>query len=171
MVIEQLTWIEPKGYGQHKFRQKEKISPKETLRTTLSIYVILMGLRVIVGLNQDSTSHPPSWAIYTPFAIFFSFFIARILPRLVGMIAVSTVILSEKGVNLNTVGVGASIRFVPWAEIDQVTFESEQSGAMSFSVLTFKRQEITKLTVALDTVDRKSQVTKWLQIKGVPFSS
>ena len=171
MQTNQLRWQEPKAYGRVKFAQSEEANSSEWLKTTSGIFVVLIGLRIMVGIQQQPGTQPPSWSVYVPAALALALFITRIVPRLVGLIAVSTAILSEKGVNLNTVGIGASVRFVPWENIKCAEFWTDDAGGKPHQVVSFMGRDVALLTLALDTAIRSHQIQEFLNLRGLPFTT
>src|SRR5258708_5677504 len=115
------------------------------------VFVVMLGLRLLVGLRPDPEAHPPGWAVTTAVAAGVATFVAYGLTALMSLMPGSIVILSYKGVNNNVhTGRGWSIRFWSWEEIDHLSAHMDTAGGKTYEVVTLHGSENSVLvTLAL----------------------
>ncbi|MDR3692225.1 MAG: hypothetical protein P4L46_22780 [Fimbriimonas sp.] len=137
------------------------------LRATLLVFFTLVGLRVVVGLQSAPDTHPPEWRLYLPAAAAVAVFVTSGIPRLVGLIAITNVILSELGVNQNTIGAGVHTRFVPWNRISSAEIWTDATGKPEHQVITFFERDLALISVAVDQASRVGEVETYLRSRGL----
>ena len=167
--MEPLLWHEPAKYRRAKFRQREKYNPMESVRFAAFAFVVILALRGLAGMRPAPDAHPPGWLPTVGVALGVAVFVAYILPRLESLLANSIVILSEKGVNNNSVWGGATIRFWPWEKVDYCYVWTEQLYDRSYPVLSFCDSEnIVLATVCRSDKVPLSEVEKILEAYQIP---
>ena len=103
-------------------------------------------------------------------ALGIALFVAYVLPRIVGLFANSIVILSEKGVNNNTVGHGVRVRFWPWSEIAFCYAWTESLNNDQYPVLSFcDGSGIVLTTLARSEKIPLSEIERVLHAYAIPI--
>ena len=133
----QLLWHEPREYRRAKYNQLEKHNPWQSVRFACFTFLAILGFRFLAGLRPERGAHPPEWLLSIAMAFSIAIFIAYILPRMVGVMANSIVILSEKGVNNNSVWGGVTIRFWQWSRVAFCYIWTEHVNNKPYPVLSF----------------------------------
>ena len=165
-----LLWHEPAQYCRAKYNQMEALDPLRSVKFALFAFVFILGCRWLGGLHPAPDAHPPGWSITTAMAFGIALFVAYVLPRIVGLFATSIVILSEKGVNNNTVGPVVRIRFWPWSEIAFCYVWTEALNDDRYPVLSFcDSRSIVLTTLARSEKVPLSEIERALHAYGIPI--
>ena len=165
-----LLWHEPAGYRRAKYTQMEALDPLRSVKFALLAFVCILGCRWLGGLHPAPDMHPPGWSLSTAMAFGIALFLAYVLPRFIGLFANSIVILSEKGVNNNTVAYGAHIRFWPWSEIAFCYVWTEALNNDRYPVLSFcDGRSIVLTTLARSEKVPISEIERVLRAYGIPI--
>ena len=166
----QLLWHEPAKYRRIKFRQAEKANPLESIKLTLFSSIVLLGLRWLVGFRPAEGARLPEWPAVFGASIGLGIFVAYGMPRLEGLFANSIVILSEKGVNNNSVWGGATIRFWAWEKIAFCYHWREELNGEAYPVLSFcDSDSIVLSTLCMSRSVPIEEVAALLELYGVPL--
>ena len=94
--------------------ERERENPWESLRFAGGVFLLLIALRFLGGRGNPNLPGLPQTVLISLAA---AFVIAYVFPWFLLLMPNSMVILSEKGVNNNIIGRGATIRFWPWTQI------------------------------------------------------
>ena len=168
--MKDLLWHEPAKYRRAKYNQMEKANPLKSLQFAGLAFVIIMALRGLAGMSPRPDRHPPDWGISAAIALGVAVFAAYLLPRFVGLFANSIVILSDKGVNNNSVHGGATVRFWPWDKIAFCYAWTEQLNGEAYRVLSFcDRNSVVLTTLCLDKPERMREVEAALAANRIPM--
>ena len=168
--MKQLLWHEPARYSRAKYSQMESLAPMRSVKFALFTFFVFLGFRWLGGLHPAPGMHPPGWAVSTGAAVGVAVFAAYVLPRLVGLFAKSIVILSEKGVNNNTIAHGVTIRFWPWSAIAFCYVWTEALYNDHYPVLSFCDDcGIVLTTVARSEKVSLSEIERTLHACGIPI--
>ena len=168
--MNQLLWHEPAKYCRAKYSQMEALAPLRSVKFALFTFFFILGCRWLGGLHPAPDMHPPGWSISTAMAFGIALFVAYILPRIIGLFANSIVILSEKGVNNNTVGLGMRVRFWPWNEIAFCYVWTEALDGDQYSVLSLcDGSSIVLTTLARSEKIPLSEIERVLHAYGIPI--
>lgn len=168
--MKQLLWHEPAKYRRAKYNQLEALDPMRSVKFALFAFFFILGCRWLGGLNPAPDAHPPGWIVSTGMAFAIALFTAYVLPRLIGLFANSIVILSEKGVNNNTVGHGVRVRFWSWSEIAFCHAWTETLNNDQYPVLSFcDNGGIVLATLARSEKVSLSEIERALQACNIPI--
>ena len=149
--MKQILWHEPAKYRRRKYKEKEEKYPLESVKFALFAFVLILALRGLSGIHPAPDAHPPEWGLTAGIAIGVAVFAAYILPRFIGLMANSIVILSNKGVNNNIVGRGMTIRFWAWDKISYGYIWTEKLYDEYYPVISFcDADERLLVTLGLD---------------------
>jgi hypothetical protein len=111
-----LKWHEPNQYRRAQLKEYESNNPWNAIKFFATAFLIILGLRFLAGLGAPNPNLP-SWEATLGIAFISALVLAFIFPILISRIAISIVILSEKGVNNNIIGHGASLYYWPWEQV------------------------------------------------------
>ena len=168
--MSQLLWREPRAYRRAKYNQLEKLDPWWSISFALFTFLTLIGFRFLAGLRPERGAHPPEWSLSIAMAFLLALFIAYVLPRLVGLMANSLVILSEKGVNHNSVWGGVTIRFWQWSRVAFCYIWTERINHDTYPVLSFcDEQGVVLTTVCCGEMVSLSDIEAFLNAYQIPI--
>ena len=166
----QLLWHEPPGYRRAKYNQLEKLDPWKSVRFAVFAFLTILGMRYWAGFSPEPGKHPPEWPLSIAMAFSVALFVAYILPRLVGLLANSIVILSEKGVNNNTVWGGVTIRFWQWNSVAFCYIWTESINNRNYPVLSFcDSQGIVLTTLCCSDKVSLPEIEQFLHTYQIPI--
>lgn len=126
----QLRWHEPASYRRAVARRHGRAALWESCKFALVVFSLMVGIRALDGLGR-ANPNLIGWTGMLVLAASTALLVAFGLPAFLRLLPNSIVILSEKGINNNIIGLGASIRFWPWGEISScgvstVTLDGKQ---------------------------------------------
>ena len=166
--MQQLLWHEPAKYRRAKYRQHEKANPLESVKFGAFAFAVILALRALAGLHPASDKHPPEWPATAVGALAFALIAAYGMPRIIGLFANSIVIISDKGVNNNTVGRGVTVRFWAWDKIDYCYAWTETLYGAAYPVISFcDAAGIVLATLCLNDKVSLQQIEAALQARNV----
>lgn len=162
----QLQWQEPRAFRRAEYRERQKQNPWDAPKTAAVSFAIILALRGFVGLTRPN-ANLLGWGPITLLALAVGFVVAYVLPFALGYLAVSLVILSEKGVNNNIVGHGATIYFWPWDQIGHCSFDQKTTGGRSFACLFLHDHQGEVIeALALPEKPPREEIQSWLHQCG-----
>jgi hypothetical protein len=160
--METLQWHEPSAFRRAEYRDRQKQKPWEAPKTAAICFGVILGLRGLAGMRPNPNML--SWGWIALLAAGVGLGIAYLLPFALGYLARSVVILSEKGVNNNIVGHGATIYFWSWDEIAYCTLGEPARGGRSYPCLLLHDHQRTLMAcLALAEKPSPDDVRAWLQ--------
>ncbi len=165
-----LLWHEPAKYRRAKFRQRERGNPMESVKLAVFTFLFILGLRGLAGIHPAPDAHPPDWTATADVAFGMAIFVPYILPRFIGLFAISIVTLSEKGVNNNIISFGVTLRFWPWQNIAFGYLWTEELYGNAYRVLSFCDSEsIVLTTVCLSAATTENDIQRVLNTYNIPL--
>ena len=168
--MNQLLWHEPARYCRAKYNRMEALAPLRSVKFALFAFLVILGCRWLGGLHPAPDMHPPGWSISTAMAFGIALFVAYVLPHFIGLFANSIVILSEKGVNNNTVAHGVRVRFWSWSEIAFCYVWTEALDNERYPVLSFcDNRSIVLTTLARSEKIPLSEIERVLHAYRIPI--
>ena len=81
----QLQWHEPASYRRAIYFHNERTRPLDSAKFAITAFLILIGLRLLVGLHPDPDAHPPGPGITVAVAFVFALLVAYGLPALMSL--------------------------------------------------------------------------------------
>jgi len=130
-----LQWNEPAAYRRQIFREHEHRKPFEAYKFAAIVFGIMLILRGVAGIG-NANPNLPGWLPMLGLSLLVAIVVAFVLPLVLSWVSVSIVILSEKGVNNNIVGHGATIYFWPWDRVEYCTTAIDRVGNHSYPTLS-----------------------------------
>lgn len=167
--MEAIQWHEPRPFRRARFYQSEKANPLAAIKTAGISFLVLLGLRLLVEIGpKREGQNPPGWMAIVGMAIPVSLFIAYGLPFCLSFISISRVVLSEKGINNNIIGVGATILYWPWEAISTFELKPALLGQTEYQTLCLLDAAGNQLAeFCLVGPQQIEGITEWAEAKGV----
>lgn len=163
--MDALQWHEPRAFRRAEYRDRQKKNPWESPRTAALCFGVILALRGLAGMRPNPNQI--SWGLTVLLAAVVGLAVAYLLPFALGYLSVSVVILSEKGVNNNIVGHGATMYFWSWDEIARCTLGEAVRGGKSYPcLLLHDHEENLMACLALAEKPTPQEIRAWLQHYG-----
>lgn len=116
--VRHIQWAEPRAYRRAIDNPGPQPPPTRSLVFAGTTFVVVLTLRGLFGLRPNPGASPPSWAMSVAVAAAIALVLAYLLPLFAKVVTVNTVIVSDKGVNCNTVwGPGIRLRYWNWDQV------------------------------------------------------
>jgi hypothetical protein len=161
--MNELQWHEPRAFRRAEYRARLKQNPWEAPKTAAICFAVIFALGAMAKLGNPNP-RMLSWPWLAVLAAGVGLGIAYLLPLLLGYISLSIVILSEKGVNNNIVGHGATIYFWSWDEVAYCSFSEATTGGKAYPCLVLHDQDGEVLAqLALGTKPSAQEIQTWLE--------
>ena len=161
-------WHEPASYRRAIYYENERNDPLPSLKFAGAVFAIMLGLRLLVGLNPQPDAHPPGWLATAGIAALTAVFAAYGLPAFMSLFPGSIVIFSDKGINNNKIiGTGWRIRFWPWEQIASCATGTEFVGGRTYDVINvISTDNETLVTLAYTDHNAPGQINEFLRAQG-----
>lgn len=167
-MTDKLSWNEPRAYRRACYRESPKSSLRENLKFSVMAFAVLMGLRALSGLGK-ANPNLPSWGMTTLICLASAIFIGFVFPWLISLIAASIVHLSDKGINNNIVGHGATLYFWRWDQVAECELTQRIVGGQSFNVLNLIDADgMILASLGLAATPTPAEITAWLEAREMP---
>lgn len=162
-----LQWHEPRAFRRAEFRERQKQNPWEAPKTVVICFAVLFALGAFAKLGKPDNPNMLSWPWLAILSAGVGIGIAYLLPLLLGFTALSLVILSEKGINNNIVGHGATIYFWSWDEVAYCSIGEKVTGGKAYPCLVLhdSRGQLME-NLALAAKPTEDEIRAWLQQRG-----
>ena len=165
--MDHLQWQEPKAFRRAEYRARQKQNPWESPKTAVICFAVIFALGAFAKLGKPDNPNMLTWPWLALLSAAVGIGIAYLLPLMLGYISVSLVILSEKGINNNIVGRGATIYFWSWDEVAYCSFGEKVTGGKSFPCLLLYADDGQVLVeLALAVKPSAEEVRAWLEKRG-----
>lgn len=133
--MERLQWNEPASYRRAVARQRERQIPWESIKGAAFLFFVCIAARGSAEMGRPNPNLV-GWGTTLVLAATVALLVAFGLPRLLLLLPNSIVILSDKGINNNIIGHGASLRFWPWSEISSCEISTVTLAGRQYRTLT-----------------------------------
>jgi hypothetical protein len=164
--VDQLKWHEPRAYRRALFRESERRNPWDASKFAAGAFALILGLRVMAGLGR-ANPNLPGWLPTVGIALAVAVFAAFVLPWLISLVSISLVILSEKGINNNIIGRGATIYFWPWDRVACCSTSVTSVGGRSYRTFSLHDDQGDVLaTFGLPETPTAEEIRDYLQRHG-----
>jgi hypothetical protein len=164
--MDRLKWNEPAAYRCQLFRQRERRNPWEAYRLAVIVFALILVLRGLAGIG-NANRNLPDWLPVLGISLAVALVVAFIFPLLLSWVSVSIVILSEKGINNNVVGHGATINFWPWDRVEYCTTSVDRLGDKSYPTISMHAENDEILaTFGLQEKPTVDEIRAWLERNG-----
>lgn len=159
-----LQWHEPRAFRRAEYRERQQRNPWESPKTAVICFAVLFALGAFAKLGKPDNPNMLTWPWLAILSAAVGIGIAYLLPLMLGFMAVSLVTLSEKGINNNIVGYGATIYFWSWDNISDCSFGEKTTAGKSFPcLLLHDHQGRVVAHLALAEKPSPEEVRAWLQ--------
>ena len=114
----QVQWAEPRAYRRAMEKRGPQPHPTQSLLFAGVTFLVILLLRALFGLRPEPGANPPGWAMSVAVAAAIALMLAFGMPLLAKLVSRNIVIVSDKGVNCNTIwGSGIRLRFWGWDRV------------------------------------------------------
>jgi hypothetical protein len=132
--MQKLQWTEPPAFRRAIDQREAANRPWQPHLRAAGVFVAFLALRGFVQLTRPQ-ANSISWPLSIGLAVVLAVFAAYLLPWVIARLPNSTVIISEKGINRNTIGTSAKIRFWSWQRIGRGVIATESVAGNTYRVL------------------------------------